>query len=139
MGFLFTLLNSYRRSKWGNNRNVRERRTNVLDSNSLYRQQNRIKDPYAHLNLSKEQRRELFTARVLQEEEDMKQRRMQDDMILMHQHRCSALGLDPSVTPVVDISGHYYLDSATIQWKRIVANGITRKLHKPFLYFIESL
>jgi hypothetical protein len=76
---------------------------------------------YPHL--SKEQRRELFAARVAQEEEDTRQRRLQEDMLFMHKQRCSALGLDSVVTPVVDMSGHYYLDPKLIQWKAILPNG----------------
>lgn len=117
-----TLIFTSRRSKYGSSRNGRDRRLPVLDSYAIHRQQQRqVKDLYPHL--SKEQKREMFAARVKQEEEDMKQRRMQDDMIVMHQHRCCALGLDPSTTPVVDISGHYYLDPTMIQWKRIMPHG----------------
>jgi len=70
-------------------------------------------------NMSKEERRSMFAARVAQEEEDMKQRKMQEEIVSLHQHRCGLLGLDPCTTPVVDVSGHYYLDPKTIEWRLI--------------------
>lgn len=82
---------------------------------------NRIQIQYP--NLSKEERRSMFAAKVAQEEEHMKQRKMQEEIIDLHQNRCGLLGLDPCTTPVVDISGHYFLDPKSIEWKLINVDG----------------
>ena len=67
----------------------------------------------------------MFAKQVAErEKEEAKQREMQDNMVVLHQERCKIVNLDPATTPIVDPSGVYYLDPATITWKEINLEGV---------------
>ncbi|XP_042870780.1 histone-lysine N-methyltransferase SETD2-like isoform X2 [Penaeus japonicus] len=67
--------------------------------------------------MSKEQRRQLFALKVQQEEEEAKQRKMQEEMWAMHVDRCRLLGHDPYLTPIFDPTYQYYWDPVAANWQ----------------------
>lgn len=67
--------------------------------------------------MSKEQRRQLFALKVQQEEEEAKQRKMQEEMWAMHVDRCRVLGHDPYLTPIFDPTYQYYWDPVAANWQ----------------------
>jgi hypothetical protein len=61
----------------------------------------------------------MFAAQMAKEEAERKNRRMQEEMVALHQERCARLGLDPTTTPIVDQSCTSYLEPQSVSWKRI--------------------
>jgi histone-lysine N-methyltransferase SETD2 len=110
------------RPKWITSRTTNRDRRSTIDA--FNRQAGMSTRMMMFPNMSKEERRSMFAAKVAQEEEDLKQRKMQEEIVTLHQNRCKILGLDPCTTPVVDVSGHYYLDPKTIEWRLIDPQGI---------------
>ncbi|KAK7065809.1 Histone-lysine N-methyltransferase setd2 [Halocaridina rubra] len=82
--------------------------------------------------MSKEQRRQLFEIQVQQEEEEAKQRKMQEEMWAMHVDRCRLLGQDPYLTPIFDPTCQYYWDPNNATWQRY--NGTDPNLPVPAAY-----
>lgn len=104
----------YRRSGGRNERDVREDRSS--DSPKM----------------SKEQRRQLFELKVQQEEEEAKQRKMQEEMWAMHVDRCRLLGQDPYLTPIFDPTYQYYWDPVAANWQPY--NGSDPNIPVPATY-----
>ncbi|KAK3863517.1 hypothetical protein Pcinc_030719 [Petrolisthes cinctipes] len=73
--------------------------------------------------MSKEQRRQLFELKVQQEEEEAKQRKMQEEMWAMHVDRCRHLGHDPYLTPIFDPTYQYYWDPTAASWQPYTAGS----------------
>lgn len=67
--------------------------------------------------MSKEQRRQLFELKVQQQEEEAKQRKMQEEMWTMHVDRCRLLGHDPYLTPIFDPTYQYFWDPVAANWQ----------------------
>lgn len=81
--------------------------------------------------MSKEQRRQLFEIQV-QQEEEAKQRKMQEEMWAMHVDRCRLLGQDPYLTPIFDPTCQYYWDPNTASWQPY--NGTEPNIPVPAAY-----
>ncbi|ODM96183.1 hypothetical protein Ocin01_10498 [Orchesella cincta] len=114
------LNNSYERDHRNKqmHRNRGERRVPVLDptQNQFHRFQNRMVMPPG---FSKEEWRRQFEQTVKQQEEQELLRKQQDALVILHQERCALVGLDPSITPIVDPHGVHYLDPKTVMWRPI--------------------
>lgn len=82
--------------------------------------------------MSKEQRRQLFALKVQQEEEEAKQRKMQEEMWAMHVDRCRLLGHDPYLTPIFDPTYQYYWDPVAATWQPY--NGSDPNIPVPAAY-----
>ncbi|XP_068207077.1 histone-lysine N-methyltransferase SETD2 isoform X2 [Palaemon carinicauda] len=81
--------------------------------------------------MSKEQRRQLFEIQV-QQEEEAKQRKMQEEMWAMHVDRCRLLGQDPYLTPIFDPTCQFYWDPNTASWQPY--NGTEPNIPVPAAY-----
>lgn len=60
---------------------------------------------------------------VQQQEEEAKQRKMQEEMWTMHVDRCRLLGHDPYLTPIFDPTYQYFWDPVAANWQPYTGSG----------------
>lgn len=64
-----------------------------------------------------------FPPQVQQQEEEAKQRKMQEEMWTMHVDRCRLLGHDPYLTPIFDPTYQYFWDPVAANWQPYTGSG----------------
>ncbi|KAJ9595221.1 hypothetical protein L9F63_013482, partial [Diploptera punctata] len=88
-----------------------DRFRNRIRKGSRFEERNVVPIP----RMSKQERRQLFAMKVAQEEEEVRQRRHQQEVWRQHEDRCLALGVDPHMSTMFDPQTGYpcYYDPAT--------------------------